>query len=63
MNKIKENWKKIVMNPRIFNTSFGSISYLPPVQNNDNNFIHPPLSISKTGLAQFNQFCEGKKDE
>jgi hypothetical protein len=51
------------MNPRIFNTSFGSISYLPPVQNIDNNFIHPPLSISKTGLAQFNQFYEGKKDE
>lgn len=63
MDKKKETWKSIIMNPRVFETSFGSVSYLPPVQNIDSNFIHPPLRISSMGLAKYNQFCEGEKDE
>jgi len=63
MDKKKESWKSIIMSPRVFEASFGSVSYLPPVQNIDSDFIHPPLKISSTGLAKYNQFCEGEKDE
>lgn len=63
MDNEKESWKSIITSPRIFETSFGSVSYLPPVQNIDANLIHPPLKISSTGLAKYNQFCEGERDE
>ena len=63
MDKKKESWKLVIMSPNVFDTSFGSVSYLAPVQNIDSDFIHPPLKISSTGLAKYNQFCEGEKDE
>jgi hypothetical protein len=63
MNNIKKNWKLIIANRGIYETSFGSVSYLPPVENTDINFIHPPVSISSVGLSKYNQFCEGEKDE
>ena len=63
MNSQLESWKSIIMKPGIFEAPFGSVSYLPPVQNTNIDFIHPPLKISSTGLAKYNQFCEGEKDE
>ena len=63
MNIKQEVWKSIIMSPRVFEAPFGSVSYLPPVQNTNIDFIHPPLKISSTGLAKYNQFCEGEKDE
>ena len=57
------NWKSVIQNPCVIETSFGSISFLPPVQNIHDDFIHPPTKISSTGRAKYEQYTKGEKNE
>ena len=41
----------------------GRIWVMERWESEDANLIHPPLKISSTGLAKYNQFCEGERDE
>ena len=46
MKNRKNDWKSIIKNPGVIETSFGSISFLPPVQNIQKDYIHPPVKVS-----------------
>ena len=46
MSSNNDNWKSIIVNTGVIETSFGSISFLPPVQNTNGDFIHPPIKIN-----------------
>ena len=63
MKKRSNDWKSIIENPGVVETSFGSISFLPPVQNTEKDFIHPPVKISSVGKAKYQQYSEGERDE
>jgi len=63
MKKINNDWKSIIQNPGVVETSFGSISFLPPVQNTHKDFIHPPVKVSSVGKAKYQQYSEGERDE
>ena len=43
MSSNNDSWKSIIANPGVIETSFGSVSFLPPVQNTNKDFIHPPI--------------------
>tara|TARA_B100000614_G_scaffold242803_1_gene245450 strand:- start:606 stop:797 length:192 start_codon:yes stop_codon:yes gene_type:complete len=63
MKNRHNDWKSIIKNSGIVETSFGSISFLPPVQNTNKDFIHPPVKVSSLGMAKFQQYCKGERDE
>ena len=63
MSSNNDNWKSIIANPGVIETSFGSISFLPPVQNTNRDFIHPPIKINSVGKAKYVQYSKGEKNE
>lgn len=58
-----DSWKSIIANPGVIETSFGSVSFLPPVQNNNKDFIHPPIKVNSVGKAKYEQYSKGEKNE
>ena len=63
MKNKSNDWKSIIKNPGVIKTSFGSISLLPPVQNIQKDFIHPPVRVSSLGKAKYQQYSKGERDE
>ena len=63
MKNKSNDWKSIIKNPGVIKTSFGSISFLPPVQNIHKDFIHPPVRVSLVGKAKYQQYSKGERDE
>ena len=63
MKNKSNDWKLIIKNPGVIKTSFGSISFLPPVQNIQKDFIHPPVRVSSVGKAKYQQYSKGERDE
>tara|TARA_B100001057_G_scaffold497731_1_gene602691 strand:+ start:3646 stop:3882 length:237 start_codon:yes stop_codon:yes gene_type:complete len=63
MKNKSNDWKLIIKNPGVIETSFGSISFMPPEQNTQKDFIHPPVKVSSVGKAKYKQYSEGGRDE
>ena len=63
MKNKSNDWKSIIKNLGVIKTSFGSISFLPPVQNIQKDFIHPPVRVSSVGKAKYQQYSKGERDE
>ena len=63
MKNSHNDWNSIIKNSGIVETSFGSISFLPSVQNAKKDYIHFPVKVSSLGMAKFQQYCKGERDE